>query len=351
MATPIKIQTRHDTEQNWINQNPILLEGERGVVLQNTSVGSAPRDVMYEVVGNGVSRFIDLKRLFVFAPIRDTGRVGQGRDLDNPDLRGKSHNIFNPFTWIEEYLYPYAEPTLSVSGPSIPTQEVGDTYSLANAAFAVSINNAQNIYLNTQLSPARQQIRIDGSTIISLPLSESISRVYNHTKTLSLNRTTAGTVDAVIFDVKRSDNQQYVPVPAVSWKAVFKYRTYLFFWDAADDLFAKSDSQIQAILDALNNVTGYSSHVLRDDLNYGNVTVNTVNNTLNPTRKTMRLYLVAPVSFGTAYFASSSFQDSPAGTTTKDISFTNGNATTAYRLNKMGGDLHDGEYKAFIKKA
>ena len=78
---PLKIQLRHDTAANWLSANPVLMEGELGVV---TGVAGIDPDVGRMKVGNGSQVWTDLP----WAMSGPTGPLGPPNlSLNGPVLR------------------------------------------------------------------------------------------------------------------------------------------------------------------------------------------------------------------------------------------------------------------------
>ena len=89
MEVKAKVINRRDSEQNWMNENPILLSGELGIV---DSINST--DIK---IGNGYSKFDELPTLTttLLSKIYPVGAVYFSTDKTNP------HEVFDFGTWLE----------------------------------------------------------------------------------------------------------------------------------------------------------------------------------------------------------------------------------------------------------
>lgn len=221
-------------------------------------------------------------------------------------------------------IYQPPEITLNPSG-QLALKEVGVLYE-DTVEFNIDVTNIDNVY--------NGEINIDGTT-------QSIAESFTETKSISANRNTAGNDEVFFVSLQRSDNQNTIRKNAF---VKYQYMVYYFIYDSSDDILAKSDADIQTILDNKKSNGEIANQVyfdLQGNINIGDVTYETTNTD-------MHLYAFYPLSYGQIEFDDPNFPGNPAPATNKDdFTYNNGTANVDYRITKMDDSL--GTYSTVTK--
>lgn len=338
--TLIRIQARRGTQDQWFNDNPKLAQGELAVILDNLT-GKA----IGQVTGNGVDNYRDLPWMRPVKPISSAGRVGKGRDLANPSNVGFSYDFEDYGAAIDAILYPYVPPVVTISSLTVPTQEVGNTYSLPATNVVVTVANWSGVFLNG--SVRQLELTINGVvSTVNLPAPSGAGDTSTYTVSVSgvFNKTSSGDVDMISARVKRSDGTFTTPVRR---SITFAYKAYVFLHRFDEDLIGTlTDANLVALIKGKATQATSVWQMFDNNEPTGNYTFN-----LPAGFPTTQANIYAFYASGQVAFAPQSFPDNVSARADRaPVVYANGNANLNYRLTKQVSAI-DGEYKAVLKSA
>lgn len=338
----IRIQLRRDSSANWELENPILKIGELAFAI-DSGVCTRVKLGIGVTWNNTPTLLTPLKRI----------QTTTGRNLDLPNKPyNKTWDLSDINVMMNEIFNPYSAPTIGISTDAIPLQEVGDTYTQADKNFNIGIGNASSIKVEGSL----KYIYIDdvGRQLVDQVSTGAVNELV--TKSVSANKNTPGLVQILKVHVLRSDNSSQV---VATYNVEFRLRSGFFLWKNNDPLFAKTDSEISSILHSIENgISGVRDSSINSNgaKPNGTVNFNTANVPSGDPSATggngfFDIYVYNPVANGTPIiFNPSAGASNKQETESKDFSYTNGTASTSYRLTKtISSDKIVGTYSATIQ--
>lgn len=235
----------------------------------------------------------------------------------------------------------FTPPTLNHDPIKVATLEVGAEYENNNLSIQVTVTNIDSV-LDDELYYRRYNPATGALDNEQVRQVTSLKQeIFNIT---GITRLTETDVNILYSRIRREDNQQ--AITRTSYIAM-RYRAFWFIHPAADNLFLKSDGQINTRLNNVrsNPLTGEQGSILDwDEKN--------VNLDLNPsdTSQLQHLYIATPTNFGSVEVANQQVgYNNPMLLDSHTFSLDFGAASSPYTLYKVYNDAFAGPIKLMFR--